>query len=155
MQVCDRAHWRAEWRIEKYWGDITEGSTPYDVVEIPGNVLLDAGITALWNAAATGGTQFDAAHARIGVGNSTTAAAHGQTGLQGGSQAFASMNASYPSVSGQSITFQADFGTAAANFAWQECVVDNGTTTLNRKVSSQGTKTSAETWRAVCTITLS
>ena len=157
----DQAKWRVHWRVEKYDGDITPESEPYEVIEREGNLLLNGGITELWNLIAGTGTPtaFDATNARIGVGDSTTAAAAGQTGLQAGTnKAYKPMNASYPSVSGQTVSFQADFGTADANFAWQEWVIDNqaasGTATLNRKVSSLGTKTSSNTWRFGVSITL-
>jgi hypothetical protein len=58
------------------------------------------------------------------------------------------------------------FGTADGNFAWQEWGIDIGTATvssgntvnavlLNRKVASNGTKASGQTWTATATITIS
>lgn len=157
----DRAQWRVSWRVEKYEGDITPTSTPYEVIDGEGNLLLNGGITELWNLVAGTGspTKFDATNSRIGVGDSTTAAAASQTDLQAGSnKTYKPMNASYPSVSAQTVSFQADFGTADANYAWQEWVIDNkavaGTACLNRKVASLGTKTSSNTWRFGVSITL-
>jgi hypothetical protein len=58
------------------------------------------------------------------------------------------------------------FGTADGNFAWEEWGLDVGTATvtagttvnavlLNRKVASNGTKASGQTWTATATITFS
>jgi hypothetical protein len=66
------------------------------------------------------------------------------------------MDATYPtSGTSQQIVFRATFIGTDANYAWQEFLVDNGTTALNRKVSNQGTKVSGQTWTITVTITLS
>jgi hypothetical protein len=159
--VREHITWKVAWRLEKYLGEIRAASQPYDVVVGEGNLLLNAGGTEVAKLIVGDGTAvaFSAANARIGVGDSATAAAVGQTDLQAGAnKAYAAMNASYPQVSAQTMSFQADFGTAVANFAWQEWVIDNklaaGTKALNRKVTSLGTKTSANTWRFGVTITV-
>jgi hypothetical protein len=67
------------------------------------------------------------------------------------------MDATYPQVSTNVITFRSTFATGDANFAWQEWGVFNASsagTMLNRKVESLGTKTSAQTWQFTVTITL-
>jgi hypothetical protein len=68
------------------------------------------------------------------------------------------MDSGYPSVSGQTVTFQATFQSTEANWAWNEFGVANssaGTVLLNRKVSAQGTKLAGQIWTLILTITLS
>lgn len=165
---CDRAHWGVMAICEKFETEAFErGGKPYEVLERPGNLLLNAGITRLLSLLIGGGGQaYDTTpHARIGVGDSTTAAVATQTDLQASSNKYyMTMDNSFPSVSGQSVTFKATFGSGVANFPWQEWGVDNGTVAntgpgvapmLNRKVESLGTKTSGGTWILTVTITIS
>ena len=101
-------------------------------------------------------TPFNAANARIGVGNSNTAFAASQTDLQGASKFRKGMEASYPVQSANELVFRATFGTEEANFAWLEWGVFNaasGGTMLNRALESLGTKTSAQTWQLTTTLT--
>lgn len=104
------------------------------------------------------GTFFNNANSYIGVGDSTTAFAASQTDLQAASNKLRkAMDATYPQVSTNTITFRSTFATTDANFAWQEWGVFNGSsggTMLNRKVESLGTKTSAQSWQFTVTITL-
>lgn len=153
---------------------------PYEVAEFT-NILLNAGITALWNiffgntSAANVGTSaaganavFNNAQARIGIGDSTAAAAATQTDLQAATNRYWQvMDATFPSVSAESISFKATIGSGNANFQWQEWGIDNcgasnatsttrsGGSMLNRAVSAQGTKASGQTWVPTATITLS
>lgn len=96
-------------------------------------------------------TAFDAANAYLGVGDSNTAAAVGQTDLQASSnKARQGMDSSYPTRSGRVLTWRATFATGAANFAWEEWGVFNASssgTMLARVVESLGTKTSAQAWQ--------
>lgn len=145
------------------------------------NGALNTGINSLWNiffgnssAANTGASPaganaiFNNAQARIAVGDSSTAFAASQTWLQAATNKFAQvMDATFPSVAAQTISFRITVAGANANFAWNEFVVDNGggsnstSTTLsggsaiNRAVSAQGTKTAGQTWVPTVTITLS
>lgn len=144
---------------------------PYEVVEAAGNLLTTAGLNRLTSLMiGAGGQAATATAARLGVGNSTTAAAVGQTDLQAAAGAanrqFKIMDATYPQQSNGVLTFKSTFATGDANFAWQEWCVDIGTPTvadgttvsalmLNRKVESLGTKTSAGTWALTATITIS
>ena len=139
--------------IDRYGAECYLGKSHLD-----GNLLLNAGINVLTNLlAGGGGTAFNNANARIGVGDSTTAEAATQTGLQAATnKTYVAMDASYPTYgTSQQVAFRATFGTGSANYAWQEFTVDNGTTSLNRKVSAQGTKTSGQTWQVTITITFS
>lgn len=127
--------------------------------EVGENVLLNEGINELWQlVAGAGGTAYNNANARLGVGESTTAAAATQTALQGATLTFKAMDATYPTISAQTITFRATFASGDANIAWNEFTVDNGNTAnknLNRLVSAQGTKATGQTWQLTLTITLS
>lgn len=146
--------------VLRYDGVWYPGKKAYDVSQHRGNLLMTAGITALWNlVAGLGGTAFSNAAAYVGVGDSATAASAGQTDLQAATNKLrGAVSIGSPGVSGAAISYQAIFGTASANFAWNEMAVFNassGGTMLNRVVSSQGTKTSAQSWACVVTITLS
>lgn len=161
MELCERAGWHPRWTITKYADDAAYAAgTPYAIVSFEGNLLLDAGITVLLQLlGATGGTAYSNANAQLGVGDGTTAAAATQTALQGASTDYQAVDSSYPTVSAQTITWQATFGGTAANFAWQEFAALNGAsgtgTLLNRLVSNQGTKASGQTWTLQLAVTIS
>ena len=114
------------------------------------NHLVQAGIGAAV-------TAFNNANAYIGVGDSTTAFAAGQTDLQASTnKTRKAMDATYPSGSTNVITFRSTFGTSDANYAWNEWGTFNassGGTMLNRKVESLGTKTNTQTWQFTVTLT--
>ncbi len=102
-------------------------------------------------------TLWDSGHARVGVGDDSTAATAAQTDLLG-TKTYASMDATYPSRSGQTVSFRGTFGDGQAQYAWEEFVVDNGAAsgkTLNRRVESKGTKGAGESWSLTVQITLS
>lgn len=128
---------------------------------VDGNILVNAGINAMWTlVAGTGGTKFDNSNAYLGVGDSSTAASAGQTDLQASTNKLRkAMNVSYPTYgTSQKATWQSDFGSSEANYAWEEFAVFNASssgTMLNRKVSAQGTKTAGQTWTLSLEITLS
>lgn len=140
-----------KWIVRKWdsEADYRAGAEPYETLEVSGNLLLNEGITRLANLlVGGGGTAFDNTNARLGVGNSATAAQATDTGLLGASQLYKGQEASYPQISGQAITWRSVFTDAEANFAWEEVTVDNGAgaaENLNRKVQSLGTKASG-TW---------
>lgn len=108
------------------------------------NHLVQAGIGAAV-------TAFNNANSYIGVGDSTTAFAAGQTDLQAATNKFRkAMDATFPSGASNVITFRSTFATTDANYAWQEWGVFNASsagTMLNRKVESLGTKTNTQTWQ--------
>ena len=104
------------------------------------------------------GSAFDSGHAYLGVGNGNTAFSAAQTDLVGAKSVRAAMDAGYPTRSGNSITFKSTFGTSLANFAWQEWGIFNaasGGVMLSRKVESNGTKLSSQTWVLEVTVTIS
>src|SRR5499427_8397614 len=148
---------------------------PEECVEIVGNLLLNEGIqrlqdmtmiaTVLTNQTAT--NPWSNANAYTGVGDSNTAEAATQTELQAATNRFyKAMNATYPSRSNQTVSFQSDFTTTEANYAWAEWSISasattasgagftTGTTNLNRKVAALGTKSSG-TWTLTAQITFS
>ncbi len=153
--VRETALWIPRWTVRKY----DRRGRLVDVVEVEGNLLTTAGANTLLTAL-TGGTitPFNAANARLGVGDGTTAESAGQTDLQGTNKLRKALDSGYPSVSGNQVVFQATFGGTEANFAWNEVAAFNaatGGTMLNRKVVSLGTKSSGATWVLTLTITLS
>lgn len=154
---------RPVWTVTKFEDDgAFERGEHYEKSIIEGNLLLNEGITEFLSLL-TGGaaTAFSNASARLGVGDSTTAAVATQTALQAATnKLYKAMEAGYPNVTGQSVNFRSVFGSAEANFAWEEFSVMNGadeTTAknLNRKVSAQGTKASGQTWQLDLTVSFS
>jgi len=157
--------WKARYKVEKYHGDLPAeqdryGIEPYEVIEGEGNLLLNEGINELFVLlCGSGGTKFDNSNARLGVGNSNSAAVATQTGLLGGSTLFKAMEATYPlNGTDQKATFRSSFGSSEGNFAWEEWTVDNGAganKNLNRKVTVLGTKVSGTTWVFTVEVSLS
>lgn len=140
------------------------------VVDPTSNALTTAGLARLTSLLTAGGGQaLTATACRLGVGDSSTVFAAGQTDLQASAgsthRQFNVMDATYPSISGGVITFKATFATGEANFVWNEWCVDVGAPTvtqgttvnalmLNRKVQALGTKASGS-WALTATVTLS
>ena len=101
------------------------------------------------------GTNFDNSNAHIGVGNGTTAFSAAHTDLQGASKLRKAMDATYPQIAANVVTFRSTFGTSDANFAWEEWAIFNASSTgtmMNRVVANNGTKSSSET--KVVTVTM-
>lgn len=154
---------KAVWTIRKYSDEQQYGlGKAFEVAIVDGNILLNEGINLIWSLVAGGsGTVFSNANSYLGVGDSSTAAAATQTGLQASTnKLYKAVDASYPTYgTDQKITFKATFGASDANFSWQEFTVANGNsdsaTNLNRKVSDQGTKASGQVWELTLDITLS
>jgi hypothetical protein len=139
------ARWRCRYRLSKYREDIGPYRgredefhrlfRPCEVREGEGNCLLNTGIDEMWDLiAGDSANHFDNSGARIGVGDSSTAADASQTDLQAASnKTYKAMESGYPTTSSQKATFG-------------KC--------LNRKVESLGTK-SGGTWTLEVSITLS
>lgn len=133
---------------------------PYEIDERDGNILVTAGIDELIDLLIGGSaTAFNNSNAYLGVGDSSTAAAVGQTDLQAATNKLRkAMNGSYPSKTAPAVDFQSTFGSAEANFAWNEIATFNASSSgvmLNRVVQSLGTKASGATWTLTETITFS
>jgi len=137
---------------------------PYESIEVEGNLLTTAGLTRITGLIiGTLSTTLDSTRVRLGVGDSSTAAAVGDTDL-GTNDYYRVMDATYPQASAGVLTFQSSFGSSDGNFAWQCWGLDVGTATVsssasvatlvNRKVSSLGTKSSG-TWVLTVTVTFS
>lgn len=158
----DKVFYRTDWTITRYADALAAlRDRPYDRSEIHGNLLLNEGIAAFLNLLiGAAATAFSNANAYLGVGDSSTAASAGQTGLQASTnKTYKAMMATYPIISSQTVTFRSQFATSEANYAWNEFTVASGNsdaaTNLNRVVSAQGTKASGQTWTVDCAITFS
>jgi len=162
-ETTDSKTWDVLATVEKWHNaaDRKAGLPPDEVVEEKDNILLNAGITDLLNLLiGVTTTAFSAGNAYIGVGDSTTAAAAGQTGLQASlNKDYQGMESSYPLVSGQTVTFRSIWASSEGNFAWNEWTVANGSsgsaTNLNRKVAALGTKAGGSEWTLTVAITVS
>jgi hypothetical protein len=179
MIVKEKIGFKTEWRIDKFkdvtgeiakalqagmsvervkqvFGEVFVGSEVFE-----GNVALNEGLQELIDIICGIGTptKWDNANARLGVGNSTAAADATQTGLQGTSKTFKTMDSGYPQRSNQTAEWRATFGSADANYAWEEYTVVNAADdtgkNLNRKVENKGTKASGESWVLSLKITFS
>lgn len=130
---------------------------PYEVVEGDYNAFVYAGIDIMLDLIiGAGGTAYNNANARLGVGSSTTAWANTQTDLQTILYK-AAMNATFPSRTSHTVTFKSDFTGSNGDGAWEEWAVFNSasanTGMMSRKVESLGTK-SGGTWTLTTTLTL-
>ena len=167
-------HWKCKFKLEKRHGDINaygselgratflEVVEPYEIIEGEDNCLLNSGIDEIWDlvtGVVTGADHiFDNTAAQIGVGDSATAADATQTDLQAAvNKAYEGMEGGFPTSTAQKITCKSSFGSADANYVWNEWVVKQATSAkcINRKVASMGTKASGSTWTLEITITLS
>lgn len=167
---CPRPGWEPGPRHFAYYGVL-----PYSVTEdYDCNLIVQAGWVALLGgiAGTTMSPKFGAANARIGAGTSATAATYSQTTLVGdtggaSTTSYFKLCSGAPAIatgsSPPTLTFVSIFGTAVANFAWNEFGTDAGTadsvsnattggTFFNRGVSAQGTKAAGQTWTVTETI---
>ena len=152
--------WKASYRIERFWAAdydqiCREGLNPYDVSEFEDNIALNTGKAEIWALVlGTSSALFNATNTRVGVGDSTTAEAKTQTDLVAATnKTYKACESTWPTratVTDTNDTFEAraSFGSAEANYAWQEFVIKNNSSgiSLNRRVSNQGTKASGQTW---------
>ena len=156
------------WHADYYEGevsaeDIDAGRATLIESHVGENLLMNDGIALMMDLLiGAGGTTYANGNTYIGTGDSSTAASASQTDLQAASNKFKRvMDATYPSRSGQTLTFRTTFATSESNYAIQECGVFNGGaafatgTMLNRIASSLGTKTSATTLQLTVTLTIS
>ena len=153
--------WRAKWTVLKYADEAAyRAGIVSDTVVVEGNLLLNEGITEMLKLLiGDTATAFSDANARLGVGDSNTAAAATQTDLQASTnKTYKAMDTGFPQVTDQTVTFQSTFSSSDANYAWQEYVADNGSSagkTLNRKVQSLGTKADPAIWTLKLDVTIS
>jgi hypothetical protein len=189
MHADDSIRWHPALRVDKYDDEQTDWVSrksgvvsplgtdfealrvkPYEVTEVAGNLLTTAGLQRLTNLLiGAGGQALTNTAARIGVGNSSTAAAVGQTDLQAAAGStnrwFQPMDATFPTAVNGVVTLRSTFATGDGNFVWAEVGTDIGTPTvtagntvnatlLNRFVQALGTKASGS-WVLTETITIS
>lgn len=121
-------------------------------LENAGRDLIAAAIVGV------GYTAFNNANAYLGVGDSTDPFDAVDTDLQAAvNKLRKGMEATYPTQTLNVLVFRSLFGTADANWAWQEWATFNAAaagTMLQRKVESLGTKTSAQSWQLTVTLTV-
>jgi len=121
---------------------------PIDVQEFD-NLLTNAGGALMEDLLmGAGGTVFSNANSYIGVGDSTTAVSAAHTDLQAATNKLrVAMDATFPSRSGQQITWRSTYSTSQANWTWNEMAPFNassgGTMFARALVGSPFTKTSA------------
>jgi hypothetical protein len=179
-KAIDKIGWKAQWRIDKFRDPedtvaktlrtgmtMQEAISLYDKAficteEFEANIALNEGLQELIDIICGLGTptKWDNSNARLGVGDSNASENASQTGLQAATnKTYKAMDATYPQRSGQTAEWRATFGSAEANYAWEEYTVVNAASdtgkNLNRKISSKGTKTSGETWTLSLQITFS
>jgi hypothetical protein len=123
------------------------------------NLFLTAGINELWSlVTGQSANTFTNAQTKIGIGDSSTAAAAGQTDLQAATnKTYKAMNGSFPSVpAAGAVQFQATFASADANYVWNEFVVKQNTSgiCIDRGVVSLGTKVAGTSWNVTVTLTI-
>lgn len=154
MNISEHPIGRKKWTIHRYSSEEEYFmGRPYSESQFFDNLLLNEGKQALHNLL-TGAaeTAFSNANSYLGVGDSNTAEAVAQTGLQAPTnKLYKAMEATYPLfTSPNKTTWRSIFGSGDANWAWNEFTVASGNSdasdNLNRKVSAQGTKTAGQVW---------
>lgn len=104
------------------------------------------------------GTIFNEPNAKLCIGDSSEVFDPIQTDLQATVNKFRqNMDAGYPTINGNEITFKATFDGTQANFAWNEWGVANDAiagTLLDRVVEYNGTKLEGQTWIFEVTLTI-
>lgn len=170
IEAEETGRWHVDFKVEKWLNseDHEAGFDPDEIVWGEKNVLTVAGVTRMLNLLiGAGGQTFDNTHARLGVGSGSTAATSADTDLAGGSKLYHGMDATFPQVATNTLTFKASFADSEANFAWNEWAIDCGgagtgavnavvvAPLLNRRVPavSLGTKTGG-IWVLTVTITI-
>ena len=156
-------------QLEEFWREVRNGRLkPYQILETA-NVLLQTGMLEMWDlikGTVSTNHLFNATDTKIGIGNDATAADPAQTDLIGASKTYNAMDSGWPKTRTDDgalgwgvFQTKATFATGDANYAWNEAVVKNTNASslkcLCRAATGWGTKTSAATWVATHTITLS
>ena len=133
----------------------TGQANPYET-KTGTNIFLTVGWTEILKLITGASTShFDSTNATIGVGDSATAAAAGQTDLIGSNKKYKGMSSGYPTVPATgTVVFKARFLTSEANYTWAELVLKNSASVVswNRKATGWGTKTATEVWNMTLTL---
>lgn len=136
---------------------------PYEIVRTDSNMIVTTGLTHLVRLA-TGevSTTLNNGNARVGSGDSTTAAALGQTNLQAATnKTWVAMDSGYPTnVASNATDFQARFGAGTGTWTWEELGIARGDPgssgiLIGRKVQSVGAKGAGDIWDLKGTLTAS
>mgnify|MGYP001222876014 CR=1 FL=1 len=152
---------KATWTIRKFANDEDyKNNKPYEVSKIDGNILVNEGINEVFKLiCGTGGAQFSSANANLIVGTGTGDEAATDTEATFTNGVKKGMDSGFPTYgTNQKATWKATYDGSSANQAWNEFGVLNAASSgklLNRKVSSQGTKTSGQVWEISIEISLS
>jgi hypothetical protein len=154
--------------LEEFWREVRSGRLkPYEVLRTA-NVLLNSGMLEMWDLIkGASALHFNATDTKLGIGDDATAAGPTQTDLLAASnKTYVAMDSGWPKTRTDDgalgygvFQTKATFGTGDANYAWAEAVVKNTNAGSNkcicRAATGWGTKTSAATWVATHTVTLS
>jgi hypothetical protein len=183
--IIERGKMFGIWQVEKYnvpvdkgkpgelaefWREVKSGRLkPHEILETA-NVLLQTGMLEMWDlikGTVSTNHLFNSTDTKIGIGDDATAAGPTQTDLLAASnKTYIAMDSGWPKTRTDDgalgygvFQTKATFGTGDANYAWAEAVVKNTNAAslkcLCRAATGWGTKTSAATWVATHTITLS
>jgi hypothetical protein len=154
--------------LEEFWREIRSGRLkPFELLQKT-NVLLQTGMLEMWDLIkGTSALHFNATDTKIGIGDDATAAVATQTDLIAATnKTYIAMDSGWPKTRTDDgalgygvFQTKATFGTGDANYAWAEAVVKNTNAgslkCICRAATGWGTKTSAATWVATHTVTLS
>lgn len=162
-QLIEKSFEKALWKITKYASDEDyKAGRAYDEVQIDGNSLVNEGINHILTIIGTDaktGTPYGNSDANLIVGTGSGAENASDTEATFTSGVKKTMESGYPTYgSSQKITWKSSYGSDDANQDWEEFGVLNAASDgdlLNRKTSSEGTKTAGQTWELELEITLS
>ncbi len=171
--ILDKAFEYAIWRIgrwasdaDKKAGKIYSKKEALKLFGVPqfttikGNELTNEGINEMWTLiAGTGGALFNNANANLIVGTGSGAADPTDDESTFTAGVKKTMESGFPTYgTSEKAIWKSSYGSSDANQAWNEFGVLNAASSgdlMNRKVSSQGTKTAGQTWELTLEITLS
>lgn len=153
----DQFGWHGHARVNKYWADddLTR-ATPYEVVEAE-NLLLTLGAgVVLDRLNGVSVNPLDLTNGRMCVGDSTTAAAIGQTDLQASTNKIRQVFDAAPTRSGNVAQYVSTFAAGVGTFTWNEAGLANGAAgvLVSRFVQSFGAKGAGTQWVLTVSVTL-
>jgi hypothetical protein len=159
-QVLEGLRWLPKWTIKKYANDAdAKAGKAYEVSEFEGNLLTNAGMNRIWELVCGDAVDDLATAPVLIVGTGSGAATVNDVEGTFTSGVKVAVDGSYPTFgTDQKATWMASFDGSTANQAWNEfglLTKASSGVLINRKVSSQGTKISGQTWELTLEITLS
>ena len=148
MEIKSGAEVKGEIRVDKFWID---ENIPYESKTVHNTWLLTGWDEILKLIAGLSVNYFNTANTVCGIGDDSTAANSAQTDLIAATnKTYIAADSGTPTETAQALTYTFTFGTAYANYAWNEVVIKNSVSTIcwDRAVpGTLGTKTSAEIWK--------